>query len=37
LGVLLEGIDLSKGRRCKRYCLPAALSEDPAGTGVPKS
>jgi transposase len=23
LGLLLEGIDLSKGRRCKRYCLPA--------------
>ena len=23
LGLLLEGIDLSKGRRRKRYCLPA--------------
>ena len=27
LGVLLEGIDLSKGRRRKRYALPAALTE----------
>jgi hypothetical protein len=25
LGVLLEGIDLSKGRRRKRYSLPAAV------------
>ena len=24
LGLLLEGIDLSKGRRRKRYCLPPA-------------
>jgi len=29
LGVLLEGIDLSKGRRRKRFVLPAA-SESPA-------
>jgi hypothetical protein len=29
LGVLLEGIDLSKGRRRKRYTLPAS-SESPA-------
>ena len=27
LGLLLEGIDLSKGRRRKRYSLPAATSE----------
>jgi transposase len=27
LGLLLEGIDLSKGRRRKRYPLPAATSE----------
>jgi len=26
--VLLEGIDLSKGKRRKRYSLPAAQSED---------
>ena len=36
LGLLLEGIDLSKGRRRKRYCLPAALSQDPAGPGAAK-
>jgi len=29
LGMLLEGIDLSKGRRRKRYTLPEA-SETPA-------
>lgn len=39
LGLLLEGIDLSKGRRRKRYCLPAAAmsreeSVDPAGLGL---
>jgi transposase len=28
LAVLLEGIDLSKGKRRKRYSLPAALRED---------
>jgi hypothetical protein len=27
LGVLLEGIDLSKGRRRKRYALPAVVNE----------
>jgi len=27
LGLLLEGIDLSKGRRRKRYSLPAAISD----------
>jgi transposase len=34
LGVLLEGIDLSKGRRRKRYALPAA-SDEPAATSEP--
>jgi hypothetical protein len=27
LGLLLEGIDLSKGQRRKGYCLPAAALE----------
>jgi len=34
--VLLEGIDLSKGRRRKRYALPAALAETHAELGAPK-
>ena len=28
LAVLLEGIDLSKGKRRKRYALPAAMQEE---------
>ena len=35
LGLLLEGIDLSKGRRRKRYSLPAAVA--PKVAGVEKS
>jgi transposase len=36
LGVLLEGIDLSKGRRRKRYALPPALTEARAELEAPK-
>jgi len=36
LGVLLEGIDLSKGRRRKRYTLPEAASETHATPEAPK-
>jgi len=41
LGVLLEGIDLNKGKRRKRYCLPPAaisseVSEDPLAWPIPK-
>ena len=36
LGVLLEGIDLSKGRRRKRYTLPAAAAEAHAELEAPK-
>jgi hypothetical protein len=36
LGVLLEGIDLSKGRRRKRYALPAAAVEARAELEAPK-
>jgi hypothetical protein len=33
---LLEGIDLSKGRRRKRYALPAVLAEPRAELEAPK-
>lgn len=41
LGVLLEGIDLNKGKRRKRYCLPPAaisseVSVDPLAWPIPK-
>ena len=36
LGVLLEGIDLSKGRRRKRYTLPEAAGETRAAPEAPK-
>ena len=36
LGVLLEGIDLSKGRRRKRYAPPAALTETRGEMEAPK-
>jgi hypothetical protein len=36
LGVLLEGIDLSKGRRRKRYELPPGVSEERAALEAPK-
>jgi transposase len=41
LGLLLEGIDLSKGRRRKRYCLPAVAmrgepNQDLAGVASSK-
>jgi len=37
LGLLLEGIDLSQGRRRKRYALPpGAGSEEPAALETPK-
>ena len=36
LGVLLEGIDLRKGRRRKRYALPPAASEARAELEAPK-
>ena len=31
LALLLEGIDLKKGKRCKRYSLPAVAAESEAG------
>jgi len=34
LAVLLEGIDLSKGKRRKRYRLPAAREEEGKNEGV---
>ena len=36
LGVLLEGIDLSKGRRRKRYAPPAGLTETSGEMEAPK-
>jgi transposase len=36
LGLLLEGIDLSRGRRRKRYALPPAASEECARLEAPK-
>jgi transposase len=33
LGLLLEGIDLSKGQRRKRYSLPTRRQESPATMG----
>ena len=36
LGVMLEGIDLSKGRRRKRYAPPAALTEARGDMEAPK-
>jgi hypothetical protein len=36
LGVLLEGIDLRKGRRRKRYELPAASQEVKTEIEAPK-
>jgi len=33
LGVLLEGIDLGRGRRRKRYSRPSAALSCPAGDG----
>jgi len=37
LAVLLEGIDLSKGKRRKRYSLPAAQSEEGPGNAGQKT
>jgi len=37
LAVLLEGIDLSKGKRRKRYSLPVAQSEEGPGNAGQKT